>query len=148
MCIWKTAWDMATQKTAHCWQTNTILHMFAYTITRRRMQSIFGERERANWGKVSTSTCAASLVSADSQSREAPPRSGLSASLFEAYFRTSMLTSVGCFGGSRPTRPVLEKQRCVELCCAASITNNRASNTRSFVLLLWNFTFVRVFRIT
>ena len=30
-----------------------------------------------------------------------------------------MLTSVGCFGGSRPTGPVLEKERCVELCGAA-----------------------------
>ena len=47
--------------------------------TRRRMHGIFGERERANWGRVSTPTCTASLVSAASQSREAPPRSGFSA---------------------------------------------------------------------
>ena len=47
--------------------------------TRRRMHSIFGERERANWGRVSTSTCAASLVSAASQSCEASSRSTFSA---------------------------------------------------------------------
>ena len=46
---------------------------------RRRMHGIFGERERANWGRVSTPTCAASLVSAASQFREAPPSSGFSA---------------------------------------------------------------------
>ena len=38
------------------------------------MHSIFGERERANWGRGNTPTCAASLVSAASQSREAPPQ--------------------------------------------------------------------------
>ena len=47
--------------------------------TRRRMHSIFGERERANWSRMSTLTCAASLVSAASQSCEAPPSSGFSA---------------------------------------------------------------------
>ena len=52
--------------------------------TRRRMHSIFGERERANWGRVSTSTCAASLVSAASQSRKPLPAADFQ--LFEAHF--------------------------------------------------------------
>ena len=43
------------------------------------MHSIFGERELANWGRMSTLTCAASLVSAASQSREAPSSSAFSA---------------------------------------------------------------------
>ena len=47
--------------------------------TRRRMHDIFGERERANCGRVSTRTCASSLVSAASQCREDPPPSGFSA---------------------------------------------------------------------
>ena len=94
------------------------------------MHSIFGERERANWGRVSTPTCAASLVSAASQSREAPPPQRIF-SYLKPTFRISVLTSVGCFGGSRPTGPVLEKERCVELCCAASITNNRTTELRT-----------------
>ena len=43
------------------------------------MHGIFGERERADWGRVSIPTCAASLVSGASQSLEAPPSSGFSA---------------------------------------------------------------------
>ena len=54
------------------------------------MHSIFGERERANWGRVSTSTCAASLVSAASQSREAPPPADFQ--LFEAHFPEACLS--------------------------------------------------------
>ena len=50
-----------------------------HNITRRQMHGIFGKRERANWGRVSTFTCAASLVSAVSKSREAPSSSGFSA---------------------------------------------------------------------
>ena len=51
---------------------STWLHCSVH-ITRRRMHSIFGEREQANWGRVSNPTYAASLVSAASQSREVPP---------------------------------------------------------------------------
>ena len=71
--------------------------------TRRRMHGIFGERERANCGRVSSPT-AASLIPAASQSREAPPSTGISA-ILKPTFRISVLTSAG---GSRPTGPVLE----------------------------------------
>ena len=67
------------------------------------MHGIFGERERANCGRVSTPTCAASLVPAASQSHEAPPSSGFSA--FKAHFPDKRAYPVG---GSRPTGPVLE----------------------------------------
>ena len=58
-------------------------------------------------GRVSTPTCAASLVSAASQSREALPSRTIF-SYLKPTFRISVLTPVGCFGGSRPTGPVLE----------------------------------------
>ena len=69
-----------------------------YINTRRRMHGIFGERERANCGRVSTPTCAASLFLAASQSHEAPPPAN-----FQLFI--SVLTPVG---GSRPTGPILE----------------------------------------
>ena len=45
------------------------------------MHSIFGERERANWGRVSTPTCAASLLV--SAVKLLPPADF---QLFEAHF--------------------------------------------------------------
>ena len=64
--------------TIQCMEVKLGTHMYfsAYMTTintRRRMHSIFGEREQANWGRVSNPTYAASLVSAASQSREVPP---------------------------------------------------------------------------
>ena len=71
----------AVRSRAHqdCLPTPTRVSHNNYIYTRRRMHSIIGERERANWGRVSTLTCAASLVSAASQSHEAPLPSGFSA---------------------------------------------------------------------
>ena len=110
-------------------------HDTSYTVgsfTRRRMHGIFGERERANWDRVSTPTCAASLVSAASQSREAPAPADFQ--LFEAHFiclppsaasevraqldpflRKNDMLSFAVLHPSRTTEPSFER---VEFCAA------------------------------
>ena len=50
--------------------------------------------------------------------------------LFEANFSDKHAYLRRLLWRSRPTGPALEKERCVELCCAAFITNNRTTEIR------------------
>ena len=51
--------------------------------------------------------------------------------LFEAHFRISMLTPPSAALEVRGQLDLFLKERCVELCCAASITNNRTTELRA-----------------